>query len=37
MRRGECGAWVEVFEEGRGYGFGENALVGVEFEGLGLC
>jgi hypothetical protein len=28
-------AWAEVFEEGRRDGFGEDALVGVEFESLG--
>jgi len=26
----ECGAWVQVLEEGRGDCFGEDALVGVE-------
>jgi hypothetical protein len=35
VRGCEGGARAEVFEEGGGYGFGEDALVGVEFESLG--
>lgn len=36
VRRSEGGAGAEVFEGCGGYRFGENALIGVEFEGLAL-